>query len=46
MHLQNSMIIKIENSSQAINVMGKALGFNVEDGFNTVARLLHLFKIK
>jgi len=40
------MNIKIENSSQAVNVMEKALGFNVEDGLNTVARPLHLIKIK
>lgn len=46
MHLQNSMNIKIENSSQTINVMDKALGFNGEDDLNPVARLTHLIKIK
>lgn len=40
------MNIKIENSSQTINVMDKALGFNVEDGLKIVARLIHLIKIK
>lgn len=46
MDLQNRMTIKIENSSQAINVMDKALGFNLEDYLNIVTRLLHLIKIK
>lgn len=46
MDLQNRMSIKIENSSHAINVMDKALGFNLEAFLNTVARLLHSIKIK
>lgn len=41
MDLQNRISVKIENSSQAVNVMDKALGFNLEAFKNTVARLLH-----
>lgn len=46
MDLQDRMNIKIENSSPVINVMDKALPFNLDTFFNTVARLLLLIKVK
>lgn len=44
MDFQNRMSIK--NSSQAINVTDKALGFNLETFLNTVAKLMHLIKTR